>query len=196
MGRDHRRPAPRKPRCSGLYRLAQRAQPIRRGVDVSPRRPPRRHRTIPRGWQAGDREAGKQETLRLLLSEDAPVGIIDSDDVGILAAHLLVAEDVTRHNKAKYVLNGPENISGRHIVAMAEEYLGTKVETVAYKDTSFIEDMAAQSDESRNVILSIKHAADTVWEGKCGIDTPSKEVFNIAAPKRTPAQVFKTLLDE
>ncbi|KAM3500015.1 hypothetical protein MY10362_006788 [Beauveria mimosiformis] len=64
---------------------------------------------------------GKQKTLRLLLSEDAPVGTIDSDDVGILAAHLLVAEDVTRHNKAKYSLNGPENISGRHIVATAEE---------------------------------------------------------------------------
>ncbi|PQK09138.1 hypothetical protein BB8028_0001g12090 [Beauveria bassiana] len=142
------------------------------------------------------RETGKQDTLRLLLSEDAPVGIIDSDDVGILAAHLLVAEDVAPHNKAKYVLNGPENVSGRQIVAMAEEYLGTKVETVAYKDTSFIEDMAAQSKESRNVILSIKHAADTVWEGKCAIDTTSKEVFSIAAPKRTPAQVFKTLLGE
>ncbi|KAM3521974.1 hypothetical protein NHJ13051_005922 [Beauveria bassiana] len=142
------------------------------------------------------RETGKQDTLRLLLSEDAPVGIIDSDDVGILAAHLLVAEDVAPHNKAKYVLNGPENISGRQIVAMAQEYLGTKVETVAYKDTSFIEDMAAQSKESRNVILSIKHAADTVWEGKCAIDTTSKEIFSIAAPKRTPAQVFKTLLGE
>ncbi|KAM3521550.1 hypothetical protein MY4038_009008 [Beauveria bassiana] len=142
------------------------------------------------------RETGKQDTLRLLLSEDAPVGIIDSDDVGILAAHLLVAEDVAPHNKAKYVLNGPESISGRQIVAMAEEYLGTKVDTVAYKDTSFIEDMAAQSKESRNVILSIKHAADTVWEGKCAIDTTSKEIFSIAAPKRTPAQVFKTLLGE
>ncbi|KAM0744563.1 hypothetical protein ACQRIT_001052 [Beauveria bassiana] len=136
------------------------------------------------------------DTLRLLLSEDAPVGIIDSDDVGILAAHLLVAGDVAPHNKAKYVLNGPENISGRQIVAMAEEYLGTKVDTVAYKDTSFIEDMAAQSNESRNVILSIKHAADTVWEGKCAIDTTSKDIFSIAALKRTPAQVFKTLLGE
>ncbi|KAM3495123.1 hypothetical protein MY3957_001545 [Beauveria namnaoensis] len=131
-----------------------------------------------------------------LMPADAPVGIIDSDDVGILAAHLLVAEDVAPHNKAKYVLNGPENISGRQIVAMAEEYLGTKVDTVGYKDTSFIEDMAAQSNESRNVILSIKHAADTVWEGKCAIDTTSKDIFSIAAPKRTPAQVFKTLLGE
>ncbi|KAM0664277.1 hypothetical protein ACQRIU_006860 [Beauveria bassiana] len=131
-----------------------------------------------------------------LMPADAPIGIIDSDDVGILAAHLLVAEDVAPHNKAKYVLNGPENISGRQIVAMAEEYLGTKVDTVAYKDTSFIEDMAAQSNESRNVILSIKHAADTVWEGKCAIDTTSKDIFSVAAPKRTPAQVFKTLLGD
>lgn len=142
------------------------------------------------------RETGEQETLRLLVSEDAAVGIIDSNDVGIFAAHLLVAEDVTSHNKAKYVLNGPENISGREIVSMTEEYIGTKVENVIFKDISFIEHMAAQSTESANVILSIKHAAETAWEGKCGIDTTSKEVLEIAAPKRTPAQVLKTMLDE
>lgn len=142
------------------------------------------------------RETGKQETLSLMASQDAGVGLIDSNDVGIFAAHLLVAEDVTPHNKAKYVLNGPEDISGRQIVAMAEEYIGTKVENVIFKDVSFVESMAAQSKESSNVILSIKHALETGWEGKCGIDTTSKEVFEIAAPKRTPAQVLKTMLGE
>ncbi|KAH6999334.1 NmrA-like family protein [Ilyonectria destructans] len=142
------------------------------------------------------RETGKQETLRMMSSEDAAVGIIDSNDVGIFAAHLLVAEDVTPHNKAKYVMNGPENISGRQIVALTEEYIGTKVEDVSFKDASFVEYMAAQSKESSNVILSIRHAAETAWEGKCGIDTTSKEVLEIAAPKRTPAQVLKTLLGE
>lgn len=142
------------------------------------------------------RETGKQETLRLMASEDAPVGIIDSNDVGIFAAYLLVSKDVTLHHRAKYVLNGPENISGREIIAMVEEYIGTKVENVIFKDTSFVEQMAAQSKESSNVIMSIRHAAETAWEGKCGIDTTSKEVLEIAAPKRTPAEVLKTLLGE
>jgi uncharacterized protein YbjT (DUF2867 family) len=140
------------------------------------------------------RESGEQETLRLIFSEDAAVGVIDSNDVGIFAAHLLVAEDVTAHNKAKYVLNGPENLSGRQIVALIEEYIGTKVKDVIFKDTSFVESMAAQTKESSNVISSIRHAADTAWEGKCGTDTTSREVFEMAAPKRTPAQVLKTLL--
>ncbi|KAH6884866.1 NmrA-like family protein [Thelonectria olida] len=142
------------------------------------------------------RETGKQETLRLMASEDAAVGVIDSNDVGIFAAHLLVTKDTAVHNKAKYTLNGPENISGRQIVALVEEYIGTKVEDVIFKDTSFVEYMAAQSKESSNVILSIRHAADTAWGGKCGIDTTSKEVLEIAAPKHTPAQVLKTLLGE
>lgn len=142
------------------------------------------------------RDTGKQETLRLMASEDAAVGIIDSNEVGILAAHLLLVQDVTPHNKAKYVLNGPENITGRQIVAMVEDYIGTKVDNVVFKDLSFVEAMASQSKESSNVILSIKHAAETAWEGKCGIDTTSKEVFEISAPKRTPAEVLKTLLGE
>lgn len=142
------------------------------------------------------RESGEQETLRLMASEDAAIGVIDSHDVGIFAAHLLVAKDITTHNKAKYVLNGPENISGSQIVALTEEYIGTKVEDVIFKDTSFVEYMAAQTKESSNVILSIRHATETAWEGKCGIDTTSREVVEIAAPKRTPAQVLKTLLGE
>lgn len=142
------------------------------------------------------RETGEQETLRLMASDVAAVGIIDSNDVGVFAANLLVAEDVALHNKAKYVLNGPENISGRQIVAMTEEHIGTKVKDVVFKDASFVEYMATQTKESPNVIRSIRHAAETAWEGKCGIDTTSKEVLKIAAPKRTPAQVLKTLLGE
>jgi hypothetical protein len=44
--------------------------------------------------------------------------------------------------------------------------------------------------------LSIKHAPETAWEGKCTASTTSKEVLELAAPKRTPADVLKTLLEE
>ena len=141
------------------------------------------------------RETGKQDTLKLLASEDAPVGIIDPDDVGAFAAHLLVQDDPSRHNKAKYVLNGPEDITGHQIVKMVEDRIGTQVKDVRYKDTSIIEQMAAQSSESKNVMLSLRHALETAWAGECSASTTSKEVLELAAPKGTPTDMFKTLVE-
>ncbi|KAJ3539820.1 hypothetical protein NM208_g5336 [Fusarium decemcellulare] len=136
------------------------------------------------------------DTLRLMASEDAPVGIIDPYEVGIFAAHLLTQDDVAPHDKAKYILNGPEDITGRQVVAMVEQYIGTKVEDVRFQDLSFVDHLATQTEESKNVIMSIKHAADTAWEGKCTASTTSKQVLQLAAPKNAPAKVFKTMLEE
>lgn len=141
------------------------------------------------------RKTGKQETLRLMASEDTPVGIIDADDVGTFAAHLLAEEDTTRHNKAKYVLNGPEDITGRQIITMVEEYIGTKVEDVRFQDLSFIDQLAAQSEGSKNLILSVKHAQETAWAGECTASTTSRAVLELAAPKSTPVEAFKALLE-
>ncbi|KAJ5633344.1 hypothetical protein N7490_009683 [Penicillium lividum] len=143
-------------------------------------------------------KTGEQDTLRLMASKDAPVGIIDPDDIGVFAAHLLSQEDPSSHNKAKYELNGPEDITGKQIVDMVEQYIGTAVEEVVYQDVSFIDSLYEYKyapTQSKNVILSIKHAPVTAWEGKCSASTTSKEVLALAAPKRTPADVFKTLLD-
>ncbi len=140
------------------------------------------------------RQSGKQSVLRLMSSEDAPIGVVDSNDVGVFAAHLLVEKDLAAHNKAKYVLNGPEDISGRQIVNLVEQHLGTQVQDVRYKDMSFIDQMAEKSLESTSVILSIKHALETAWDGKCTAATTSKAVLELAAPQRTPAEVLKALL--
>ncbi|KAH7136722.1 hypothetical protein B0J13DRAFT_559953 [Dactylonectria estremocensis] len=141
------------------------------------------------------RKTGKQQPLRLFAAEDAPVGIIDPHEVGVLAARLLVEDDVTPHNGAKYVLNGPEDITGRQIVELVEQEIGTKVEEVHFKDMSFLEHMAAQSQESKSVIMSIRHAGETAYEGKCTASTTSKEVLEFAAPKNAPAGLFKTMLE-
>ncbi|RAL03380.1 NmrA-like family protein [Aspergillus ibericus CBS 121593] len=148
----------------------------------------------------GYRKTGKQSILRLLLSEDASVGTIDPDEVGVIAAHLLSQDDTSVHNQAKYVLNGPEDINGKQIVDMVEQYIGAPVKDVSYKDVSFIdmlyEDQYAATKQSKNVIYSIKRAPETAWEGKCSISTTSKEILKLAAPKRTPADSLKTLLEE
>ncbi|KAJ5953767.1 NmrA-like family protein [Penicillium viridicatum] len=145
------------------------------------------------------RKTGEQDTLRLLLSKDAPVGIIDPDEVGLIAAHLLSQEDTSVHNKAKYVLNGPEDITGKQIVDMIEQYIGAPVKDVSYKDVSFI-DMLYEHQyagkESKNIIYTIKRAAETGWEGKCSISTTSEEILELAAPKRSPVDTLKTLLEE
>ena len=145
------------------------------------------------------RETKEQDTLRLMVSENAPVGIIDPEEIGVIAAHLLAQNDTSVHNKAKYVLNGPEDITGKQIVDMIERYIGAAVENVIYKDTSFIdmlyEAKYAATKESKNVIYSIIHAPETAWEGKCSTSTTSKEILDLAAPKRTPADVLKTLLE-
>ncbi|KAF4843560.1 hypothetical protein CGCSCA4_v007792 [Colletotrichum siamense] len=141
------------------------------------------------------RKTGKLHALKLIASEDAAVGIIDPFEVGCLAAHLLTAEDVKPHDRAKYVLNGPEDVTGRQIVEMIEQSLGTRVEDVQFKDVSFVEDMAAQSQQSKSVIRSIKYALETAWEGKCSTSTTSREIFDMFSPKVTPAESFKRLLE-
>ena len=143
------------------------------------------------------RKTGQQETLRLMASHDAPVGIVEAHDVGVLAAHLLSQEDTTVHNNAKYVVNGPEDITGEQIVKMVEERIGTKLQSVSYKDVSFIDTMANSVPEGeRHLILSIKYAPVTAWEGKCTASTTSKQVLELAAPARTPAEVLEALLAE
>ncbi|CAI7627413.1 unnamed protein product [Penicillium palitans] len=135
------------------------------------------------------RKTGKQGDLKLIASKEAPIGVIDSSEVGVFAAHLLSQEDPSVHNKAKYVLNGPEDITGQQLV-----------EKVIYQDTSFLDQIweyqYAATNQSKNVIFSIKHAPVTAWEGKCSTSTTSKEVLEIAAPKITPTEALKGLLEE
>lgn len=140
------------------------------------------------------RATGEQGPLRVMASEDAAVAPIDSNEVGLFAARLLASEDVILHNKAKYVLSGPEDITGRQLVDLVEEYIGTEVEHVIFKDMSWVEQAASQTQQSKNVILSRKYAAEPSWEGKCGVATTSKEVLQIAAPKNTPAEILETLI--
>lgn len=141
------------------------------------------------------RSGGKQGTLSLIANADTPVGIVDANDVGIVAAHLLMQDDTTAHNKAKYTINGPKDITGNQIVAMAEEHIGAKVEHVKFADMSFVEAFVASSpQESSNVIGSIRYAAQAVWDGLCKADTTSKEVLELAAPSKTPADALEMLL--
>ncbi|KAK2767160.1 NmrA-like family protein [Colletotrichum kahawae] len=136
------------------------------------------------------RKTGVQDTLKLMFAKDAPVGIIDPRDIGEAAAHLLVSEDLAKHNGAKYVLNGPDNITGAQVVKMVEEQIGEPVKHVIFKDMSFVEQMAAQSQAPRSIIMSIEHSQETAWAGLCSAATTSKEILEIAPPRRRPTDFF------
>ncbi|KAI5254624.1 NAD(P)-binding protein [Aureobasidium subglaciale] len=101
-----------------------------------------------------DRKTGEQGSLGMMVDADTPTALIDSDDVGRVAAHLLAQQDVTPHNNKKYILDGLNDITGNEIVQLVEEHIGTKVEKykIAFRDVSGIDHMASQSNQSKNII--------------------------------------------
>ncbi|KAL1792974.1 hypothetical protein ACET3X_009481 [Alternaria dauci] len=138
--------------------------------------------------------ARKQDTLRLMANKDKPVGAIDPMDVSVVAAKLLLENNTSKHNKAKYVLNGPESITGEQIVAMVEERIGAKVDNVVFRDNSILDDMMAAVPESKHLIDTIKEGCDETFDSPLPTVPTSQEILEFAAPKVTPASVLEQLL--
>lgn len=137
--------------------------------------------------------AGEQETLRIALDENTPTGVIDPFDVGVFAAQLLSQDDSTPFNQQRYTLNGSHDITGRQIVDMVEKEIGDKVQKVTYKDVFWVDGRAARSDR-KNLILSIKHALEPLWNGHGKAETTSPEVLRLAPPKGTAEKALRKLL--
>ncbi|KAF5654440.1 hypothetical protein FHETE_11308 [Fusarium heterosporum] len=146
------------------------------------------------------KETGEQAPLNLMMAENAPVAPNDPAEVGAFAARLLALDDPSRHNGAKYVLNGPEDITGRQIVDMIGEHIGTKVNDVVFQDLTFIDALVAGGfggpGQSKIVMASIKYGLMAMWEGMCTASTTSKEAQELGAPQRTPREMLDYLLEE
>ncbi|KAI0199331.1 NAD(P)-binding protein [Astrocystis sublimbata] len=140
------------------------------------------------------RSTGKQGTLSIIGSADAPVAIIDPYEIGACAATLLALKNPAAHNKAKYVINGPEDMSGNKLVKLVEDHIGVKVDNVLFKDTAIADHMAEMQPENKHIFLSIKYSMTSLMEGENCASETSKEVFELAPPKRTPAESLKDLL--
>jgi hypothetical protein len=61
---------------------------------------------------------------------------------------------------------------------------------------AFVDQMAESSSESKTVIRSIKSAPVAIWEVKAKAETTSKEILDLYAPKRTVAEILKSLVEE
>lgn len=145
------------------------------------------------------RETGVQGTLKLAISADAPVAMVDPEEIGVFAAHLLTLPDPSAHNKARYVVNGPVDTNGKEIVGWVEAYIGAKVENVSYEDMSDLNSsplvQGLMKNNSPNVINSIQASPFPMWAGECSISTTSKAVLELAPPQHTPEQVLRGILE-
>lgn len=140
------------------------------------------------------RETGKQsKPLRLMAAENGLCAAVHPDDVGAFAGELLLTDDIRAHNKQRYEINGPEDITGRQIVEMTEKEIGQKIDA-KYKDMSFGAEYMENAGTLKPLIRSVIEAAFVNWNGSCVASGTSKEVLELRAPKITAADTIKAML--
>ncbi|PNP60307.1 hypothetical protein THARTR1_00331 [Trichoderma harzianum] len=148
------------------------------------------------GFIAEYKQTGKQGVLPVLSSEESPAGLIDPEDIGTFAAHLLALDDASTHNHGKYVLHGPEDVTGKDIVKLVEDCIGEKVKNVTYSAKDTYVNAVKSMGIPDKLIPGMFTTVEALWEGKCARDYHpiSKEVTALAPPKTTAAEVLKAML--
>ena len=143
-------------------------------------------------------KTGKQETLAMIPAADAAVAMIDPEDVGNVGEHLLALEDPTPHNHAKYVLSGPQDVTGKGIVELVGQATGIKVQKAEFEVTSWLGDLVKAGVYPEKALPSILAGCEPLWQGKCSLaGTPtSKEVMELAPPKCTVVDALKAMMQE
>lgn len=144
-------------------------------------------------WLREYRETGQKTPFKLMTDKDAGQAFIDAHEVGNIAGHLLAEADPTPHNRKKYVLAGPSDITGQDIVDLVEKHAGTTVDDVKYRDTSFID----YFPYSGPVKKALACAPIISWQGKCSVDfePTSAEILKLYAPRNhAKDQVEEALL--
>jgi hypothetical protein len=147
-------------------------------------------------WVKDFRKTGKQDTFSTLFGRDTKVAIIDPAEVGIIAAHLIVQDDVSVHDRAKYALSGPEDITGKQIVELMERDVGEKISNVRYADSNFFEHLAKQG-MPQNRIAGMKTTLQVLLDGGLSVSSmpTSEAVLRLVAPKITPEEAFRAMLE-
>ncbi|CAO3669850.1 unnamed protein product [Umbelopsis vinacea] len=149
-------------------------------------------------WIKQYQETGKQETLAIVLAADTPVAVIDPEDVGKIGAYLLALDDPTPHNQARYIVSGPEDVTGKQIVEIVEQYAGVKVQDVEYKATSWLNDLVTAGIYPEKYLSSFLAGLEFLWQGKGSLSgsPTNKEVIKLAPPKRTIVDALKAMVEE
>jgi uncharacterized protein YbjT (DUF2867 family) len=151
----------------------------------------------PAQWVRDFKASGEQKPLEIILGKEDAVAILDPNDVGGVAAKLLAAGDTNTHNGKKYIIRGPENISGQDILDLVERYAGSKVESVKWRDTSMIDNLT-EKGYPKIAAQSILATLEPAWEGKCRTDgvPTSEEVMGLWEPKGKVEDGFREMVEE
>jgi uncharacterized protein YbjT (DUF2867 family) len=146
-------------------------------------------------WVKAYQKTGKKELLAIVPGGDAAVAMIDPEDVGNIGAHLLSLTDPTPHNQARYVLSGPESVTGKRIVEVAEKYAGVKVDEVEFESTTWLRELA-KVDAFAKALPSFLAGCEPLWQGKCALSVmpTSPEIMALAPPKRTISDAMEAML--
>lgn len=144
-------------------------------------------------WVKNFRASGKQDTLNVILDEHAQAAVIDPADVGALGAALLLLDDAARapHLGQRYVLAGPRDVSGRDVVRAVEGVVGETVESVSFRDVSWMPLVF-----ERRLIPSASSALEWLWDGsstRAGAGN-SEAVVELAEPRGTLEETLKALV--
>lgn len=148
-------------------------------------------------WVKAYRSTGTQGVLALIPEADTTAAIIDPEDIGNVGAHLLALDNPTPHSRARYILNGPEDVTGQQIVEVAEQLAGVKAQEVQFKSTSWLSDLVKHGALPEKLLPSFTAALDLVWQNEFSLAAipTSEQVLEIAPPRRTVADAMKAMLD-
>jgi uncharacterized protein YbjT (DUF2867 family) len=139
------------------------------------------------GWLKQYKDTGKMSTLTVSLGENVGGAIVDPEEVGIVAGKLLAQEDIAKHASQKYVVVGPEDITGKQYKEMLEKHAGAPITDVSYRDTSFIDGLKGQGVYPDRLLESLRNAPVSTFDGRASIKaTPtSASVKELYAPRNS-----------
>ncbi len=144
-------------------------------------------------WIQQFKKTGKQEHLHFMLPADFATAIIDPTDIGIIAARLLALEDPSPHNQKRYVINGPDDVTGNQVIDAVEKYAGVRPTLVTFADESIFDQMADYG-YSKSAVVSIREGARMFMNGKGSLTKvreTSAELLALAPPKGTYIDYIK-----
>ena len=138
-------------------------------------------------WLNEYRKTGKQTPLKLMADKDAGVGMIDPQEVGQVAGRLLAQVDPTPHNRKKYVLAGPSDITGKDLVDLIEKHAKTTVDQVEYRDVSKRVGFFKEAGYPSPIIKSVAEAPIPIFEGRASMkyEPTSPEILKLYAPRNS-----------
>lgn len=124
---------------------------------------------------------GKQEMLVTVPAADTAVSMADLEDFGTVGAPLLSLEDTTTVNNVRYVLSGPEEVTGRELVNLVQQHAGVKVGKAGSEDTSFLNGLTKNGLYTEKAMSSFLAGCEPLSQGKCSLaSTPtSRKLRNL-----------------